>query len=173
MDHRRFSYYRYHRRQPRLLAKLVYDRYAHSCWISFSSASSRVRSVSWHSTFGDEMTALTKLIIAFLLLAVSSYAQAAHSATLTWPWAQGTGDPATGFHVERSTTAGGPYVIVGTVNNPTTMTFTDLTVVGGQKYFYVITAFNAAGDSVFSTEVSGTIPLSAPSAPGAPTLTVK
>ena len=118
---------------------------------------------------------MLKAILAFFLLAVSSYAQAAtHSATLTWTWTQTGGDPATGFHVQRSQVSGGPYTVVGTVSSVATLTYTDTTVAGGQTYYYVVTAFNSGGDSAPSNQATGVIPFQAPSpGPAGLTITVK
>jgi fibronectin type 3 domain-containing protein len=89
-----------------------------------------------------------------------------HNNALSWMWSQGTGDPATGFHVWKSSTSGGygtsPYA---TVSSPTTLTYTDSAVSGGQTNYYVITAFNSAGDSTRSNEVTCTTPFSVPMAP--------
>lgn len=94
------------------------------------------------------------------------------SVTLTWSWAQGTGDPATGFHVQRSSVAGGPYTTVGTtaVN---TLTFLDTSVLVGATYYYVVTAYNPAGDSPKSPEISCTLPFLVPSQAPTVSATVK
>lgn len=107
---------------------------------------------------------LTFLVLA-LAIAAPIFAQAgAHSNTLTWAWSQGAGDPATGFHVQRAAVKGGPYVIVGTVPLGT-LTFTDTAVVGGNSFFYVVTAYNSGGDSTPSNEVLCTTPFLAPAPP--------
>jgi len=125
-----------------------------------------------------------KFLKMFLFLLVISCASAMaqnHSATLTWAWSQGTGDPATGFHVQRATVTGGPYGVVATVPSPTTLTFVDTSVSAGQTYFYVVTAFNTAaattanpgGDSAFSNQVTCAIPFQSPSTPTGLSGTVK
>lgn len=113
-------------------------------------------------------------ILLFLFLAVT-FAQAPHSNTLTWAWSQGTGDPATGFHIWKSATApvpttGTPFA---TVNSPTTLTFTDTAVTAGQTNFYVITAFNTAGDSTPSNQVTCVTPFQIPAPPSGLSATVK
>jgi hypothetical protein len=109
---------------------------------------------------------MRKLIIVLIIASSILLGQGAnHSATLTWLWSQGASDPATGFHVQRSQVSGGPYTIVGTVGSPTTLTFVDSSVVAGQTYFYIVTAFNTGGDSVPSNQVTCTIPFQAPAAP--------
>ncbi len=66
-------------------------------------------------------------------------------------WTAVTG--ATSYHVKRSSTTGGPYTQVGA---PTSATFTDTGLTDGTKYFYVISAVNAGGESANSAEVSAT-----------------
>jgi len=69
--------------------------------------------------------------------------------SLIWTGSSG----ATSYNVQRSTASGGPYTSVGT---PTAATYTDTIVTNGTKYFYVVSAVNAAGTSANSTEVSAT-----------------
>lgn len=92
---------------------------------------------------------------------------ALHSGTLTWDASTDAGSPGfQGYNVYRSETAGGetgPALNGGTPI--TALTFTDLTVVAGHTYFYVVTALANGLESVHSTEVSGTIPFSAPNPP--------
>lgn len=56
------------------------------------------------------------------------------------------------YIVRRSGVPGGPYSIITAL---TTTNYTDLNVVNGNTYYYVITATNAAGESPFSAEVIG------------------
>ena len=60
--------------------------------------------------------------------------------------------PAEGFYVERSTN-GGPFARIATVATPTT-TYTDTTVVAGDKYDYRVQAYNLVGTSAFSNTAS-------------------
>jgi fibronectin type 3 domain-containing protein len=78
--------------------------------------------------------------------------------TLTWTASSG----ATGYNVNRSTTTGGPYT---QVSAPTATTFSDTGLTNGKKYFYVISAFNSAGQSANSAEVSATPSVPAPATP--------
>jgi hypothetical protein len=55
------------------------------------------------------------------------------------------------FNGYRATVSGGPYTKIGSVPAGSTA-FVDTTGVDGTKYFYVITAQNAAGESAFSNE---------------------
>lgn len=77
-------------------------------------------------------------------------------------WTASTG--ATGYNVKRATTSGGPYT---TIASPTGSSYTDTTAANGTTYYYVVSAVNASGESVNSSEVSATP--SAPPPPAAPT----
>jgi hypothetical protein len=88
------------------------------------------------------------------------------SVTLTWPAAVVT--PIAGYNIYRSAVSGGPYVKQNTALI-TALTFTDTNVSSGQTLFYVATAVNSsvpAQESIFSVQVSATIPSSSP--PNAP-----
>ena len=69
---------------------------------------------------------------------------------------------ATGYYVKRSTTTDGPYTQIAT---QTTTTDTDTGLTNGTKYFYVVSAYNSAGQSANSTEVNATPVLPPPAAP--------
>ena len=71
---------------------------------------------------------------------------------------------AMGYYVKRSTTSGGPYMqIAGTVST----SFTDTGVANGTTYFYVVSAYNSAGESANSPEISASpkVPVTIPLAP--------
>jgi fibronectin type 3 domain-containing protein len=60
---------------------------------------------------------------------------------------------AAGYYLKRSTTTGGPYTqIAGTAST----SYTDSAVTNGTKYFYVVSAYNSAGQSGNSPEASAT-----------------
>ncbi|AIQ31265.1 hypothetical protein P40081_26195 [Paenibacillus sp. FSL P4-0081] len=65
---------------------------------------------------------------------------------------------ATSYNVKRSTTTGGLYETIA--SNVTNATYTDINVTSDVKYYYVVTAVNAAGESISSNETSA-IPLAA------------
>ena len=72
----------------------------------------------------------------------------------------------TNYEVYQSSTAGGPYTLVGiTAQDVTTFTVTGLTE--GSRHYYIVRAVNTTGASPLSTEVAGTtVPdNSAPTAP--------
>lgn len=66
-------------------------------------------------------------------------------------WSEAFG--ATSYTVYRASAAGGPYVRMATVANPT---FTDSTVKNGTTYYYVVSATNSAGTSGYSAEDAAT-----------------
>jgi fibronectin type 3 domain-containing protein len=70
---------------------------------------------------------------------------------LTWTPSASTG--VVGYNVYRGTTSGGPYA---KINNAIVAApaFTDMTVVHGTTYFYVVTAVDSNLESVNSNEVS-------------------
>lgn len=65
---------------------------------------------------------------------------------------------ATSYNVKRSTTTGGPYETIA--SNVTNATYNDINVTSDVKYYYVVTAVNATGESISSNETSA-IPLAA------------
>lgn len=99
-------------------------------------------------------------VLVVLLSMVASLAIAG-GAILTWN-ASPT-DPAnvTGYKLYRGT-ASGTYQLSQTLGKVTTATESSLTA--GTTYFWVVTAFNSAGESSFSNEASATIPFAIPGA---------
>jgi hypothetical protein len=72
---------------------------------------------------------------------------------LSWTVPSNDGDsPITSFRVYRGTITGA-YFFLGVT---TATTFSDNTAMGGTKYYYIVTAVNAIGESIFSNEVSAT-----------------
>ncbi|HTD21377.1 MAG TPA: malectin domain-containing carbohydrate-binding protein [Terriglobales bacterium] len=80
-------------------------------------------------------------------------------------WSASTG--ASSYNVKRTLTSGMNYALVA--SGVTATSFTDTTVTNGTKYFYVVSAQNAAGESANSNEVSAT-PTGGVTPPTAPTL---
>jgi endo-1,4-beta-xylanase len=89
------------------------------------------------------------------LPAPTGLAATAGAAQVQLIWNPVTG--ATGYNVKRATTSGGPYTTIATV---TGTSFTDTGRTNGTTYFYVVSAFNANGESANSSQVSAT-PLAA------------
>jgi fibronectin type 3 domain-containing protein len=90
------------------------------------------------------------------LTAIAGNAQVA----LNWSASSG----ATSYNVKRSTASGGPYT---TVSSPTVTNYTNTGLTNGTKYYYVVSAVSAAGESVNSAQVNVTP--AAPATPPAPT----
>jgi fibronectin type 3 domain-containing protein len=91
------------------------------------------------------------------LTAIAGNAQVA----LNWSASSG----ATSYNVKRSTTSGGPYT---TVSSPTVTNYTNTGLTNGTKYYYVVSAVSAAGESVNSAQVNAT-PAAPATPPAAPT----
>jgi fibronectin type 3 domain-containing protein len=84
----------------------------------------------------------------------------AGNAQVTLNWTASSG--ATGYYVKRSTTTGGPYTQVAMQAGTND---TDPGLTNGTKYFYVVSAYNSAGQSASSAEVNATPVLPPPTAP--------
>jgi hypothetical protein len=69
-----------------------------------------------------------------------------HPVTMSWTY--GTAG-ASGIGIQRSTSANGPWSLVGVVG-PMVTNYTDQTVMCAMSYWYRIYAFNSAGDSGYS-----------------------
>jgi fibronectin type 3 domain-containing protein len=67
---------------------------------------------------------------------------------------------AASYNVKRSTTNGGPYVIIAT--GVTATNYDDTGLADDTTYFYVVSAVNAGGESASSVQVSATTMLTAP-----------
>lgn len=93
--------------------------------------------------------------------APAGLAAAPGNAQITLTWTSSAG--ATGYYVKRSTSTGGPYTQIATPSAPG---YTDTGLTNGTKYFYVVSAYNSAGQSANSAEASAT-----PVAPAPPTPT--
>jgi hypothetical protein len=72
---------------------------------------------------------------------------------------------AIGYNVKRATASGGPYTTIAPGVAATT--FVDAGLTNGTTFYYVVSAINACGESVNSTQVSAT-PIAAAQAPAAP-----
>jgi len=64
-----------------------------------------------------------------------------------------TSPGASSYNVKRSGTSGGPYTQIAST---AATNFTDSGLATGTKYFYVVSSYNAGGESSDSAEVSGT-----------------
>jgi Abnormal spindle-like microcephaly-assoc'd, ASPM-SPD-2-Hydin len=78
-----------------------------------------------------------------------------HSAALSWT---ASTSAVIGYNVYRGTASGGPYTKLNSSVISAT-NYTDSTVQAGQTYYYVVTAVNSSDvESVYSNQVSATIP---------------
>ena len=86
----------------------------------------------------------------------------AGNAQVSFTWNASAG--ATGYYVKRATVSGGPYTQIAV---PSTTSYTDTGLTNGTAYYYVVSAFNSAGQSGNSSQVSATpaVPLTPPAAP--------
>jgi len=82
----------------------------------------------------------------------------AGNAQVSLSWTASNG--ATLYYVKRSATSGGPYT---QISAPSATSYTDTGLTNGTTYFYVVSAYNSAGQSANSSEVSAT-----PTAPSTP-----
>ena len=82
----------------------------------------------------------------------------AGNAQVTLVWTASNG--ATLYYVKRSMTSGGPYT---QISAPSTANYADSGLTNGTKYYYVVSAYDSAGQSANSAEVSAT-----PTAPATP-----
>jgi autotransporter-associated beta strand protein len=92
-------------------------------------------------------TSTSTLVLTILNSAVNSLIVAAGDAKNILEWKS---IPGFTYNVKRSTTSGGPYTTVGSVNN---LTFTDSSVSNGTTYFYVVSPSDSTGEGTKSTEV--------------------
>ena len=119
---------------------------------------------------------LVRLLLICLLIELAAFGQGnqgsqiqvtitvkQHAARLSW---NGSTQPIASWNVYRSTTHGGGYAVIASVTAQLT-SYVDQTVQAGQTYYYVITAVapacsggqpNPCGESLYSAEVSGTVP---------------
>ena len=84
------------------------------------------------------------------------------SSNISLAWTDNSGNEQ-GFRIQRKKGATGTYTEIGTRGaNITTYSDNDSTLLDGTQYYYKVCAYNTAGNSAFSTEVSGTTLLAKP-----------
>ncbi len=71
-------------------------------------------------------------------------------------WTAVSESDVTGYHIYRSLTGSGNYTQIDTILVPST-TFSDLELTANVTYYYVVTAFDAVGQSSYSNEAYATI----------------
>jgi DNA/RNA endonuclease G (NUC1)/fibronectin type 3 domain-containing protein len=105
--------------------------------------------------FGGEGANSSPEITATSMSAPTGLAATPGNAHVVLNWTAVAG--ATGYNVKRSTSTGTET----TIASPATNTYDDVTAANATQYFYVVTATNANGESLASSEVNAT-----PAAPG-------
>jgi len=83
-----------------------------------------------------------------ILTVLTNYGQV----SLTWSTSPG----ATNYNVKRSTSSGGPYT---TIASTSSTGYTDMSVLDGTTYYYVVSAVGAGGEGPNSAQVTATPPL--------------
>jgi hypothetical protein len=88
-------------------------------------------------------------------------------AALSWTAPASNGGSAiTGYHVQQSASANGPYAdAMGCVLNSTTPTCTVTGLTNGTTYFFQVAAINVVGTGSYSTASAGVTPATVPGAP--------
>lgn len=85
----------------------------------------------------------------------SGVAAPQHSVALNW---RPSSSSVVGYNIYRGNRSGGPYTMLSTAPNATTV-YTDTGVQGGSTYYYVVTSVDGSGqESVFSNQVQASIP---------------
>jgi len=105
--------------------------------------------------FGQALTAQQIAALAAPPTAPTSLTASAGNAQVSLSWGAVTG--AVSYNVKRSLVSGGPYAFV---TNTSATSFTDTGLTNGTAYYYVVTALNAATESLDSSPNAAT-PLSA------------
>jgi fibronectin type 3 domain-containing protein len=73
-------------------------------------------------------------------------------------WNSSTSSGVVGYNIYRGTVSGGPYTRINSAVDAAPYD-TDSTVVGGQTYYYVVTAVDSSGaESAYSNQTQAVIP---------------
>jgi fibronectin type 3 domain-containing protein len=121
-----------------------------------------VSAVGWeeHSKNSAEVAATPSQGPVTVPTTPSGFSATAGNGQVTLSWNASSG--ATGYHLKRSSASGGPYTQIAA---PTGTSATDSGLTNGTTYFYVVSAFNSAGESTNSAPVSTTPKLPMPGVP--------
>jgi VCBS repeat-containing protein len=90
------------------------------------------------------------------------------SVSLSWTVPANGGSAINGYKLYRGTTSGGEGLLIALGSSTTSMV--DNSIVNGTTYYYQVSATNAAGESVRSTQMSATPTAPVGTSPGAPGL---
>jgi len=93
---------------------------------------------------------LQTLLIPLLLLAAMALPAESNASQLTLTWTDNSTNE-DGFKIERKTTPSGTFAQIATVGADIS-TYIDKGLAGGTNYCYRVRAFNASGDSAYSSE---------------------
>jgi len=113
----------------------------------------RAYNAAGNSSYSSEVSALT-----FPAAPSGLSASAASASQINLSWTDNSGGE-TGFKIERKTGAGGTYSEIATPSANTT-TYSDTGLSASTTYYYRVRAYNASGNSTYSSEVSATTPSS-------------
>ncbi len=102
---------------------------------------------------------IVSMLILFTLIAPT---QASAAGTLTWDASSGT---VQGYRVYYGTTSGGPYSNSSSVGTATSYSLNSLPLQQSVNYYLVVRAYNQAGESPNSNQVSYTATDTTPPAP--------
>ena len=101
---------------------------------------------------------LRALPICVLVLTAVVWPVESNAAQLTLTWTDNSTNE-DGFAIERKTGSTGTFAQIGTVG-PNVTSYTDTGATSAITYCYRVAAFNAAGNSAYSSEACGTTPQS-------------
>jgi hypothetical protein len=111
----------------------------------------RAYNASGNSTYSSEVSYLT-----FPAALSGLSASASSTSQIDLSWTDNSGGE-TGFKIERKTGAGGTYIEIATPSANTT-TYSDTGLSASTTYYYRARAYNASGNSTYSSEASATTP---------------
>lgn len=103
--------------------------------------------------------ALVGMLVLFSLIAPM---QATAAGTLMWNPSTGT---VQGYKVYYGTTSGGPYSSSANAGTATSYALNNLPLKEGTTYYFVVRAYNQAGESANSNQISSSVTDSTPPAP--------
>ena len=113
----------------------------------------RAYNTSGNSSYSSEVSALT-----FPAPPSGLSASASSTSQINLSWTDNSGGE-TGFRIERKTGTGGTYSEIATPSANTT-TYSDTGLSASTTYYYRVRAYNASGNSTYSSETSATTPSS-------------
>lgn len=125
--------------------------------LSVSAATVTVDEIRIGDTYGEAISAVTAPPAA--PTGLNAMAGTNH---VSLSWTAATGIPAS-YNVKRASSAGGPYTIIDTVTVPTVTYEED--IIGGQTYYYAVSAVNSKGESADSAYVAVSPIIAAPDTP--------